>query len=325
MGGLNQDRSETKPNTSAVITLPQKRILLIRFDFRGDLGSCNDRSMRNEDKSVSRVAIKQVRLRRISLFATNPECYSSTMTTSWNPVTYSKNARFVSELGEPLLLLLKPQAGEVILDLGCGDGALTRKLAAEGSSVIGIDASRSLLEAAHAWGLNVAVMDAQQLGLKRRFEAIFSNAALHWIKRPELVLDGAAKCLKPGGRFVGEFGGRGNVETIRTALHAALRTRGIDPSNTDPWYFPSADEYSALLGHFGFDVEYIELIPRATKLPGDILGWLEVFAQPFTNVVASSERSGFLLEVRDALEAKLRKTDGTWHADYVRLRFKAVR
>ena len=246
-------------------------------------------------------------------------------TTSWNPDTYSKNARFVSDLGEPLLDLLDPQPGELILDLGCGDGALTQKIAAVGSSVIGVDSSLSFVEAAHARGLDVALMDGQRLSLKRRFDAAFSNAALHWMKRPEAVVEGVVSCLKPGARFVGEFGGKSNVAMIRNALHVALRNYGVDPSAVDPWYYPSPEEYAGLLTRFGFAIEYIELIPRPTKLPGDILAWLEVFAQPFTNSVADEAKADFLDQVRNELEPALRRADGTWYADYVRLRFKAKR
>ena len=246
-----------------------------------------------------------------------------TRATSWNPETYSKSARFVSDLGEPLLILLDPKPGEMILDLGCGDGALTDKITAAASSVIGVDLSLAFLRAARARGLTVALMDAQQLSLKRQFDAVFSNAALHWMKRPNLVVEGVANCLKPGGRFVGEFGGKGNVEAIRAALHSALRTRGIDPWSADPWYYPSAEEYSGLLRQFGFTPGYIELIPRPTKLPGDIRAWLEVFAQPFTNAVTGTEKFNLLDEVRDMLAPTLRKADGSWYADYVRLRFKA--
>ena len=243
--------------------------------------------------------------------------------TSWNPDTYSKNARFVSDLGEPLLTLLDAKPGEMILDLGCGDGALAEKITGAASSVIGVDSSLAFLKAAHARGLTVALMDAQQLSLKRQFDAVFSNAAIHWMKRPELVVAGVANCLKSGGRFVGEFGGKGNVETIRAALHTALRKRGIDPWSVDPWYYPSAEEYSELLTQFGFTPGYIDLIPRPTKLPGDIRGWLDVFAQPFTNALTSTEKSNFLNEVRNRLDTALRKPDGSWYADYVRLRFKA--
>jgi hypothetical protein len=115
------------------------------------------------------------------------------------------------------------------------------------------------------------------------------------------------------------------VETIRATLHAGLRKRGIDPWTVDPWYYPSPVEYSALLGRFGFTIDSIELIPRPTKLPGDILDWLSVFAQPFTRSVTESETHNFLNEVRTALEPALRKSDGAWYADYVRLRFEASR
>ena len=245
-------------------------------------------------------------------------------TTSWNPDSYSKTARFVADLGEPLLQLLDPKPGEVILDLGCGDGALTEKIAAAGSVVIGVDASVAQLRASRKRSLDVLLMDGQRLAFSKPFDAVFSNAALHWMKHPKLVAAGVAKCLKPGGRFVGEFGGKGNVDSIRAALHNGLRKRSTDPWVVDPWYYPSAEEYSELLSKFGFTVEYTELIPRPTKLPGDIVAWLEVFAQPFTNSLPEAKRDSFLKQVRTELEPRLRKADGSWFADYVRLRFKAV-
>jgi trans-aconitate methyltransferase len=245
-------------------------------------------------------------------------------TTVWNPDSYSKNARFVSDLGEPLLQLLDPKPGELILDLGCGDGALTEKIADVGCTVYGVDASLAPIEAARRRRLNALVMDGQQLGFKRCFDAVFTNAVLHWMKQPQQVVEEVSKSLKPGGRFVGEFGGQGNVETIRIALHDSLRRRGIDPWTVDPWYYPTAEEYSDLLKKFAFTVDTIDLIPRATKLPGDIFMWLEVFAQPFTNSLGDSERENFLQEVRNSVEQALRRSDGSWFADYVRLRFKAV-
>ena len=246
-------------------------------------------------------------------------------TTSWNPDSYAKNARFVSDLGEPLVRLLDPKPGEIILDLGCGDGALTEKIAAAGCRVLGIDTSMAQLQAAHSRHLPVAVMDGQRLCFKRRFDAVFTNAALHWMKQAEKVVEGVANSLKPQGRFVGEFGGKGNVEIIRQALHNGLRKRAIEPWGIDPWYYAAPEEYSALLQRFGFTVDYIELIPRPTQLPGDILGWLELFAQPFTKSLHESARAGFLAEVRSDLETALRQPDGSWFADYVRLRFKALR
>jgi trans-aconitate methyltransferase len=246
-------------------------------------------------------------------------------TSAWNPESYAKNARFVAELGEPLLPRLDAKPGETILDLGCGDGALTEKIAASGAKVYGIDASLAQTQASKRRALDVLVMDGRRLGFKQCFDAVFTNAALHWIKQPEKVIAGVWNCLKPGGRFVGEFGGEGNVDGIRSALHAGLRRRGIDPWTVDPWYYPSAEQYSQLLTAAGFTVGHMELIPRPTPLPGDIVDWLEVFAQPLTRSVAESERNSLVDEVRAELKPALCDRGGRWIADYVRLRFKAER
>ena len=246
-------------------------------------------------------------------------------TTSWNPETYAQNARFVSELGEPLVRLLDPKPGELILDLGCGDGVLTEKILSFGSTVYGVDSSLPQVQAAHNRGLHALVMDGQNLCFKLSFDAVFSNAALHWMKAPARVLRGVGHSLKKGGRFVGELGGQGNVETIRAALHVALRRRGIDPLAVDPWYYPSVEEYTELLKQTGFEVIHLDLIPRPTRLPGDILAWLEIFAQPFTQAVALAEREAFLADVREALRKPLQNPEGCWVADYVRLRFKTVK
>jgi trans-aconitate methyltransferase len=246
-------------------------------------------------------------------------------TTSWDPQAYAKNARFVADLGQPLLELLAPQPGELIMDLGCGDGALTEKIAARGASVVGTDASIEQARAAKNRGLLVAVVDGHHLCLKRQFDAVFSNAALHWMKQPETVVQGVWQCLKAGGRFVGEFGGERNVQTIRSALHGALRRRGIDPLTIDPWYYPSPDDFSKLLANSGFIVRYIEIIPRPTRLPGELLDWLEIFAQPFTSAVEKGDRPSFLDEVCGRSGSALRDVDGRWTVDYVRLRFAAVR
>src|SRR5262249_36148547 len=152
--------------------------------------------------------------------------------------------------------LLAPQPGELILDLGCGDGALTEKLAACGCKVIGVDSSIQQLQAARKRNLTTVMMDGHGLGFKRRLDAVFTNAALHWMKQPRQVVAGIADSLKPRGRFVGEFSGKGNVEKIRSALHATLRRHGIDPMPIDPWYYPSPEEYSQLLSDNGFTVTY---------------------------------------------------------------------
>lgn len=202
--------------------------------------------------------------------------------TVWDPDVYAQNARFVSALGEPALGMLNPQPKERILDLGCGDGALSEKVKSSGCTLYAVDASFAQIKAAKKRDLQVFVMDGQQLAFRQIFDAVFTNAALHWMKQPEKVAAGVWRVLRPAGRFVGEFGGKGNVLKIRAALYAALRRRGIDAGPLDPWYCPSPGEYSALLRRCGFAVDYIELMPRPTELPGDILNWLQIFAQPFT-------------------------------------------
>jgi len=241
----------------------------------------------------------------------------------WDPQRYQQNAGFVAVLGAPLLDLLAPRPGERILDLGCGDGALTRRLLEVGAVVVGVDSSAEQVAAARAAGLDAHVMSGEALAYDEEFDAVFSNAALHWMRRPAAVIAGVWRALRPGGRFVGEMGGHGNVHLIMTALVAALDRRGLDGRGAVPWYFPTPDEYRGLLEAQGFRVRAIELIPRPTPLPGDIVAWLETFAENFTRQVPAAERREFLNEVAATLRPHLCGTDGTWTADYVRLRFVA--
>jgi trans-aconitate methyltransferase len=241
----------------------------------------------------------------------------------WDPDSYARNARFVSDLGAPVLELLAPQPGERILDLGCGDGALTAKLVALGCSVLGVDASEAQVEACRRLGLDARVGDGERLKCGAEFDAVFSNAALHWMKRPDDVIAGVSRALKAGGRFVAEFGGFGCVEKIKRALIASLATRGIDGERLNPWYFPTVEDYSARLVRGGFAIRYIALIPRPTALPTEINGWLETFAQSFMAPLEAGERAGFIAEVRESLRPELCSADGKWFADYVRLRFAA--
>ncbi len=242
---------------------------------------------------------------------------------NWNPDAYARNARFVSDLGAPVIELLAPRAGERILDLGCGDGALTKKLVELGCDVVGVDSSAPQVEAARRLGLDARVADGEQLAFDTEFDAVFSNAAIHWMKPADDVIAGVWRALKPGGRFVAEFGGHGCVATIKRALIDALRRRGIDGDALDPWYFPAVEDYSARLARRGFAVRYIALIPRPTPLPTAINGWLDTFAQSFMAPLADSDRAGFIDEVREALRPELCDGDGNWFADYVRLRFAA--
>jgi len=247
----------------------------------------------------------------------------TTTNQSWDPEGYARNARFVSDLGAPVVELLAPQAGERILDLGCGDGALTIKLAAMGCDVVGVDSSAPQIAAAQRLGLDARVADGERLTFDADFDAVFSNAAIHWMKPPDDVIAGVWRALRSGGRFVGEFGGHGCVETIKRALIDALRRRGIDGDALNPWYFPTVEDYSARLTRRGFAIRYIALIPRPTPLPTEINGWLETFAQTFIAVLPKNERAAFLDEVREALRPKLCDGDGKWFADYVRIRFAA--
>jgi trans-aconitate methyltransferase len=243
----------------------------------------------------------------------------------WNATRYAANARFVSDLGQPVLDLLKQQAGERILDLGCGDGALTEKVVAAGAQVVGVDASADMIDAARRRGLDAHVMDGCHLTFNREFDAVFSNAALHWMKRdPDAVIQGVHRALRSGGRFAGEMGGHGCVAAIAVALCATLEKRGVaNPASSVPWYFPTVDDYGARLTRAGFQIDYIALIPRPTPLPTGMRGWLETFAIPFTNVLPEADRGEFLDEVTERLRPALCDEQGRWTADYMRLRFLA--
>jgi SAM-dependent methyltransferase len=241
----------------------------------------------------------------------------------WDARGYAEHGRFVADLGEPVLDLLAPQAGERILDVGCGDGELTAKIALAGATVVGIDSSPELIAAARAAGLDARLMDAREIAFEAAFDAVFSNAALHWAGEPDRVLGGVARALRPGGRFVGEFGGHGNVGAIRTALAAVLQARARPVAS--PWYFPTAEEYAERLRAHGFALDAMVLFARPTLLPTGLRGWLETFANPFVAGVQAAERAEILADVTALLAPVLRDTQGRWIADYVRLRFAARR
>ena len=244
---------------------------------------------------------------------------------TWDPERYARNARFVSDLGVPVVHLLAPRPGERILDLGCGDGVLAVKLAAMGCEVVGVDASELQVAAARKLGVDARVMAGEALPFSDEFDAVFSNAALHWMLHPDDVIACVWRALKPGGRFIAEMGGHGCVQTIKTALIDALHRRHIDGESLVPWYFPAIEDYSARLRKAGFVLSYISLFPRPTPLPGDVIPWLETFAENFVRALPAAERPAFLEELREALRPKLCDASGNWTADYVRLRFAAQR
>jgi SAM-dependent methyltransferase len=223
----------------------------------------------------------------------------------------------------PVVDLLAPKKGERILDLGCGDGRLTTEIMARGADVVGLDSAEALLQAAHQRGLPIVRGDAQNLPFSDRFDAVFSNAALHWMKGPDKVIAAVHGVLKKGGRFVGEFGGHGNVAAVVTALLAVLARRGLDGRRRHPWYFPTAEEYGEHLAAAGFIVESIHLFPLPTELPGDLTDWIDTFGGAFLYDFPSNDRSIAVSEIINLLAPSLCDDKGIWTVDYVRLRFSA--
>jgi trans-aconitate methyltransferase len=242
----------------------------------------------------------------------------------WSAETYARHARFVSDLAGPVLEWLAPQAGERVLDLGCGDGVLTAELARRGVSVLGIDISESLLKAAAERGVETRHMDGQNLPFDGEFDAVFSNAALHWMSNASAVIEGVFRALKPGGRFVAEFGGHGNVAAVTTAMRATAWRRGGDATLAGPWFFPSVAVYREMLEERGFRVVRIGLFPRPTPLASGMIAWLRVFRRPFFAQFGADE-DVVLSEVEELLAPSLRDAKGNWTADYVRLRVEAVK
>jgi len=243
----------------------------------------------------------------------------------WRADRYAETAHFVPRLGVPVVDLLAPAAGEHILDLGCGDGALTEKIAAAGARVVAVDAAADMVAAARRRGLDTRVIAGHALDFDGIFDAVFSNAALHWMRPPEPVVAGVWRALKPGGRFVAEMGGHNNIAAIMVALSAVLARRGLDAHKLSPWYFPSAEAYRDKLEAAGFAVEDIAIVPRPTPLPAGLDAWLDAFAEDFLGPLPKAERPVARAEIISLLRPVLMDERGTWIADYVRLRFHATR
>jgi trans-aconitate methyltransferase len=253
---------------------------------------------------------------------------------TWNTEAYATNGRFVATLAADVVALLAPQAGENILDLGCGDGALTEQLAASGAAITGVDASPDMLTAARTRGLqsargfSVEQQDATALPYNQQFDAVFSNAALHWIPGlpgQQAVLAGVHRALRPAGRFVAEMGGHGNIAAIRTALQAVLAPLHIDAEAAAASFYPSPALYRRLLEEAGFTLQYIGLIPRPTPLPNGMHSWLNTFRNGVLDRLNPSDRVTAVKNTVALLEPILRDADGIWTGDYIRLRFHATK
>ncbi|BGP36076.1 hypothetical protein JCM10296v2_007928 [Rhodotorula toruloides] len=272
----------------------------------------------------------------------------------WSAQRYNTNANFVysSQYTSPTLDLLAPRPGERILDLGCGSGDLTidslLPAVLPGGSIVGLDSSSSLLSKARenlspssslpeadkanlSW-IECDGHDLASLGKDGQFDAVFSNAALHWMKRdPQKVVDGVHGLLESGGRFVGEMGGALNMVGVRSTLHGVLSDHGVDANKVDPWFFPTPEVYRSILEKAGFRSWTIDLVPRPTPLPTGLRGWLETFAFAFLDALPSpADRGTVIDEVCRRLEVDMKhdvgdggEGEGKWMVMYVRLRFKA--
>jgi trans-aconitate methyltransferase len=245
------------------------------------------------------------------------------MAQSWNPAVYAEVGAFVPSLGAGVLEWLSPQRGERILDLGCGDGQLTAKIAASGAEVVGVDASPAMVESALTKGIDARICNAEDLPFRSEFDAVFSNAALHWVRDQDAVLAGVKRALRPGGRFVAEMGGHGNIAAIRVALIAVLERHGCAGLEDGVNYYPTPEGYAARLTSHGLAVEEIQLIPRPTPLPAGMYAWLTTFRSGVLDAVPETLRQAVIDETVALLEPALRDEQGNWTGDYVRLRFIA--
>jgi trans-aconitate methyltransferase len=246
----------------------------------------------------------------------------------WNAALYDAKHSFVSASAKDLTAQLAAKAGERVLDLGCGTGTLTAEIAAaSGAEVLGVDGSSEMIAEARKKfpRLRFEVCDARSLPYSAEFDAVFSNAALHWIPQPALVVAGVSRALSTGGRFVAEFGGKGNVRNVVAALESSLAHLGISATGANPWYYPSIAEYSALLESDGLEVRQAALFERPTKLEDGAAGfatWIDMFAGTFLQRVPDSKRAEFIRAAEDAARPALWKTDH-WELDYRRLRIAA--
>ncbi|MEH2350681.1 MAG: methyltransferase domain-containing protein [Nostoc sp.] len=247
----------------------------------------------------------------------------------WDATLYEDKHAFVWQYGEDLLKFLNPQPGESILDLGCGTGQLTEKIAQAGAEVMGVDYASEMIEKARENypHIRFEVADAREFQVDKPLDAVFSNAVLHWVKEADSAIASIHKSLKPGGRFVAEFGGKGNVLAIATALESALEAINISAQALNPWYFPSIGEYASLLEQQGFDVIHAMLFPRPTPLAEGEAGmanWIQMFASPFFAGLSGEQQIQVIRVVEKYLKPTLYQ-QGVWTADYRRIRIVAIK
>ena len=247
----------------------------------------------------------------------------------WDAELYDDKHSFVWKLAAGVLELLDAKPGERILDLGCGTGHLTAKIAGTGAHAVGVDRSPEMIRQARQKypALRFEVMDAREIALDGNFDAVFSNATLHWINEPERVIAGIRESLRPGGRFVAEFGGKGNTCELVKAVERAWAKLGLAGPAPHPWYYPSLAEYAGLLEQHGFGVTHAMLFDRPTPLDDGERGlrnWLKMFGGAFVEGLPEATREPLRAEIERELRPKLFRGD-RWVMDYRRLRVVANR
>lgn len=247
----------------------------------------------------------------------------------WNAHLYDQNHSFVSKYGNSLIELLAPKQGEKILDLGCGTGDLAKKLYDIGVNIIGVDKSNNMIREAMGKYPNITFMvrDAIDLSYNIEFDAVFSNATLHWVKQPKQALHCIYQSLKSGARFVAEFGGKGNVQIITDEIIHQFKELGIEYKLEQfPWYYPSIGEYTSLMEEIGFRVIFAQHFDRPTPLDGEngLKNWIEMFGSQMFESIDKDRKDYIITKVQNNLKEILYK-DGNWIADYKRIRVIGVK
>jgi SAM-dependent methyltransferase len=244
---------------------------------------------------------------------------------SWDAARYQDHHSFVWRFGANLRELLAPQPGERILDVGCGTGQLTAEIAHAGAQVTGLDNSVDMLADARKNfpGLTFVLGNAARFNFAEPFDAVFSNAVLHWVKDADGAVASIARALRPGGRFIAEFGGHGNIATVLAALRAVL---GPDADQQSPWYYPSIGEYAPILERHNLEVRNASLFDRPTPLEGQdgMEHWLRMFCQSYLSQVPPERESDIVRRLVEHLRPKLYR-DGIWTVDYRRIRIVSTR
>ncbi len=245
---------------------------------------------------------------------------------AWDPMLYNNRHSFVAKYGEALIPLLDPRPGEKILDLACGTATLTNQISSSGAKVFGIDRSETMIKQARIDypHLELLIGDAHSFKFEWQFDAIFSNAALHWMLEPEKVLQCVWSALKPGGRFVFEMGGKGNTKIIEDACEYAISKLGY-PVPPPINFFPSISEYSTMLERQGFIITYAHYFERPTPLVGieGLRNWIRMLRNNFLINLNLEEQDSFFKFAEEYAKPKLMNQNGEWIADYVRLRMVA--